>query len=513
MRLVRRSLVCLVVGVTAFGVAGWVFRPRPNWSVTLMTKDRGDRFNATPIIEPREDSPLWIHWDSLTDEEGRQFHLLAIDPRTGATTAHLRRSMDEPWNLKTSADGALLRIERRRPDEQVWTEIEFIPSQGEETSKLSLDGEWRVTGDGRHAWRLKPITNGFQFVQVAIPSGQVVKTLDFSGEYPFPCESVSDLSDDGRVLAFHRLDEAGKLSPVGVELWDISSGKRIRNVTLPPDRRSRVNTIPSEAASVRFLNSTLFLDVDWSEGEESRTVPRKWAAGPDDQFVNFDDLKPPFPTENPADMQEVGDATPGRRLWVATNLDSGRTEFCINGDGGQIDDWRSIPYRLVTGDVVGYTSGVGLECAFAALPGRNQSVCMTMEPTIASSLPDRLLETLPAKFRKLEMVNTRWHDWSRNEWRSVGCPSDEVLCQLRPTAYITRKYNFWQEDETTLHLQSWPLPPRDPKWPALGAAALCTVATWWVCARRYLKCTEWNGPAKCHAVPLSSRNSIVTIVA
>ena len=35
MRLVRRSLLCLVVGVAAFGVAGWGFRRRASWSVRL----------------------------------------------------------------------------------------------------------------------------------------------------------------------------------------------------------------------------------------------------------------------------------------------------------------------------------------------------------------------------------------------------------------------------------------------------------------------------------------------
>src|SRR4051794_18685866 len=35
MRLVRRFLLCLVVGVTAFGVAGWLLRPEPTWETPL----------------------------------------------------------------------------------------------------------------------------------------------------------------------------------------------------------------------------------------------------------------------------------------------------------------------------------------------------------------------------------------------------------------------------------------------------------------------------------------------
>jgi len=35
MRLFRRTLLCLVVGVTSFGAAGWVFRPKATWSTEL----------------------------------------------------------------------------------------------------------------------------------------------------------------------------------------------------------------------------------------------------------------------------------------------------------------------------------------------------------------------------------------------------------------------------------------------------------------------------------------------
>jgi hypothetical protein len=48
MRLFRRTLLCVVVSVTAFGAAGWGFRPRANWQID------GDELGCQPVIVERD---------------------------------------------------------------------------------------------------------------------------------------------------------------------------------------------------------------------------------------------------------------------------------------------------------------------------------------------------------------------------------------------------------------------------------------------------------------------------
>ena len=69
---------------------------------------------------------------------------------------------------------------------------------------------------------------------------------------------------------------------------------------------------------------------------------------------------------------------------------------------------------------------------------------------------------------------------SGSRWLDVGCPDGDISTLVREGAFLCLRKTY---DRTVL--QSWPLPPRDPKWPALGVAALCMAGTWWMCAKRY----------------------------
>src|SRR3954469_17510635 len=58
MRLFRRTLLCLVVGVTAFGVSGWLLRPKPNWEVDLGGADGWHRLAGESTCN-QTDHPIW----------------------------------------------------------------------------------------------------------------------------------------------------------------------------------------------------------------------------------------------------------------------------------------------------------------------------------------------------------------------------------------------------------------------------------------------------------------------
>src|SRR5829696_7122145 len=82
MRLFRRSLLCLVVGVTAFGVAGWILRLKPTWTVPLP----GGWYYSFPITGgPLNDAgPIWLEVTHDTNHLDEDNQLLAIDAATGA---------------------------------------------------------------------------------------------------------------------------------------------------------------------------------------------------------------------------------------------------------------------------------------------------------------------------------------------------------------------------------------------------------------------------------------------
>src|SRR4051794_13382577 len=96
MRLFHRSLLCLVVGVTAFGAAGWGLRPKASWSVEL--EDAGDHPHFVwPAGEaPAADTPVWVFLDEHNDLAigGGAATFEARDPKTGAGRAKVNAPLD-----------------------------------------------------------------------------------------------------------------------------------------------------------------------------------------------------------------------------------------------------------------------------------------------------------------------------------------------------------------------------------------------------------------------------------
>jgi hypothetical protein len=99
MRLFRRSLLCLVVGVTAFGVTGWGFWPRATWTTVVGEKDQLLRF-VEPIDRTRPSNLIWI-------QTRIQNELWSFDAKTGAPAAKLplQEYFDEAYVLP---DGRVL---------------------------------------------------------------------------------------------------------------------------------------------------------------------------------------------------------------------------------------------------------------------------------------------------------------------------------------------------------------------------------------------------------------------
>jgi hypothetical protein len=118
-------------------------------------------------------------------------------------------------------------------------------------------------------------------------------------------------------------------------------------------------------------------------------------------------------------------------------------------------------------------------------PTSDGVIVLATELPLTSALPEGVVAMLPDDsdlFRS--HTAARWCDLRNQRWTDIGARdfSDfDIVNGNLVTLSIAGEKRLQQ---------SWPLPPRDPKWPALGVAALCTSATWWVCARRYRRRTR-----------------------
>jgi hypothetical protein len=210
----------------------------------------------------------------------------------------------------------------------------------------------------------------------------------------------------------------------------------------------------------------------------------EWSIRPDDEFSQLSRVeKPALPSEIASESKGVSAHTVGDlTAWSVVTLGRSPSWFSLHAGADEAPIWRStrFPVRPMV-----LRDGNGRDVNWVAVvPQKKAIVCTTIEPALASQLPQRLRESLPSNWNGIERVCTRWHDWIGDEWRDVGCGKDEIPWQIRPNALITND----SAKRPEFVLQSWPLPPRDPKWPALGIGAIATVGTWafihWLARRR-----------------------------
>jgi hypothetical protein len=141
--------------------------------------------------------------------------------------------------------------------------------------------------------------------------------------------------------------------------------------------------------------------------------------------------------------------------------------------------WRRYPFPLNGPETFPWNAG---SFTLSAIPQRHELISVAYEPSLEESLPQAIRNVGPARWKSPPGVRAvRWHDWKSNDWRLVESFANSTGVHLAHRAVLT---HTWPEEGESV-LQSWPLPPRDPKWPALCVAVLCSAATWWVFARRY----------------------------
>ena len=176
------------------------------------------------------------------------------------------------------------------------------------------------------------------------------------------------------------------------------------------------------------------------------------------------------------------------RLWLAHQPLS--TTFWLGVDDGRqpILDWIPYPSQVAirptlfpcVGDPRDFPRVLPCQPTAAFARSGTGIIVVATELAPTSDLPEGVVAMIPDTSELFRThVVARWCDTRNKSWRDIGA-RDFTDFDVTDESLVTLS----MKGEDRLR-ESWPLPPRDPKWPALGVAAFFTAATWWLCARRY----------------------------
>jgi hypothetical protein len=479
MRLLRRSLLCLVVGVTAFGVAGWVLRPKPNWTVEIPA--------GSGVSLLRDDDDIggddWIWILRPAADLHTRAEVLAFDPNTGACMQTISVSPGFQ-RLDVGRRGRVIVVNERHSYDAAPFSATKISLYDARTGTLihskSFDGRADLCVDGRTAWCVKVIGNSLSLRVFDLGVELAIRGLEIADGFKGAHEFDVAVSPDGKLLAF--------LKPIGgdaddkptIELWDIETKSRMRSIE--PERRGD---------EILQVTNPEFTD-DGGGVEYQVRVP-----GPHRGYLRdrLFDLKLGKHVEPPSHQQEEPpppedaagnvDLTfqsfhAGWEFWTAFDFEEHAGWFGVFHSGAPMVPWRRVPFFIHVPPSVGFADTSDERMAE---PPRRWLVHV-LETPLNEALPENAQPLAPTALGLNESRSRLyWYNMDDDEWRAVGpgCQGDEYC--LRADSVITL-------DETSKELTSlrrWRLPPRDLKLSARGFAVLGAGATWWWCARRYAR--------------------------
>jgi hypothetical protein len=476
MRLVRRTILCLIVGVAAFGAAGWMLRPRPNWTCSL-----GHNLQVMFIhgVRPQSsDEPIWLLVNNREGEgEGSEF---CVDGRTGKIVQKIVNLEGEDRALMRLIDGRLFLRASKTPsgaaDPMSRLEV-YSHTQSKPVVSREATGKWNASPNGRFVWKKTSLTEGVDVEVAELESGNAVgrKTIHGGGQF-----NDGVLSDDCKFAVYFG-DYQDFNRPHGIEVWDLKSGKRLYRQPFPPSSSTELR------ASPLFRSATAAaVDSFWYETKRDGATHRYFT-------VNFDSgeltdvpckliERPPNDGEA-AVIPSYPQVRDGYEVWTSESTAPHSAFWCIQHAGESISSWRSFRYVPATKPMLtipGRKTRGTMTVEFIKAP--DTLLVRTFEPPLVDSIPGVFRKYLPGSWRGEEPRSRyHWFDWRRNDRREIGCDSRSYSLAFHGDSMLTVHSDV--DDEAIL--QSWPLPPRDPKWPALLIAIACAGGTWRLCDWRY----------------------------
>jgi hypothetical protein len=473
-RFVRRLLFCTVIGLIAFGLSGWLLRPQPRWTVVLPSEHAYHEFPErwTPGLNGEA---IWVKASEHDENFEDLTRFLAFDPVTGKQLCAWRRPTD--WREYPDVyDGRLTMMNpaAENPDgtgTQFW--IADAKAEGEPILR-TFAGEWKLSDDGLHAWRIDTTDDETLFLERRdLFTGKEWPTVRFPGRYLNLGERNVDYSSTVRRVAVARSVRLDGPSPA-VDLFDADAGRLLDTLGPPPDDEE-----PATYVSLNGWTRTLDFRTGISPHE------RLWTYSLDERTLVTSTSPTPPDGAKLAYGITIGDIDGDARSWAALRIDPKQAWVAYVRSERDAVEWRRVPFSIEVDYYVHHHHGSSVNQLIGAeaqiVPGKAQLLVETVEPSLASAVPESLRGFAPAAWRTDGRESRfRWHDWDGGGWRNVGS-RNSYTHQLRQRELITLTHG---NDEQTCLLQSWPLPPRDPRPPAAVLGLLAAGGVWWACVRR-----------------------------
>ena len=492
MRLFRRSFFCLVVGVTAFGAVGLGFRPRASWSVDL-----GREFGAVFTRgehQPSASDAIWITYPIM--EERHAETVVAFRSTDGRQmTRWTGPEGDSAEEAVRMPDGRLLTVSQKEfPKDSPkakkfgqYTEFAFLdPVADAPAVTQSFDGDWSATADARNAWTLDELKAGFRIEVADLLTGTRVVEFDCRNEYPHFKWGAYAVSPNAQWVVVCETARDPKRRPAGLDVWDVRKGVLARTVYPPkwpgPDQHRFLSLDhsvgPDRLKYMAHINERNAVGI-WYDLKHDRHYDPRWVPAGPEAWLHY----------------AMHSANNGETVWTAYSRNR-LCVWCAVFDGEKpLSVWR--PVRVpMTADfhpspVLDNDTGVAFPVQNTVgvwrVPGGTSLIAHAVQSSLNENLPEALQSRVPEAWQPDDhLLRSFWNDGVRDKWIDVGMAANVETLQVRSNALIA----IVALADGSYQLQSWPLPPRDPKWQALGVAALCTAATWWVCASRYRRRTR-----------------------
>jgi len=287
-RLLRRFLVCLLVGVIVFGVSGWFLRPAPLWIV-----DDTGQPGALKLVESdhpfTSDAPLWIR--SETDRQNETGDpIAALDPHTGAELHRWRLTYSESChNLFIGGDGRLIATSSGVGT----TRWRVFDGRTGDVVEREHPRAWELGGGrGLTPWRCEEQLASFRLHNLDLWSGAIA-LVDFKtptrcvlGKYPWGA-----LSPDGKrfITVAGRLEDGTALG--SLQIWDVDKRALRQEVRVPaPDPAKAV------IGSSRWVDGGTNIELkvrSWSNATDPVQLQTAWKYDPETkQFTEIIDGPP-----------------------------------------------------------------------------------------------------------------------------------------------------------------------------------------------------------------------------
>jgi hypothetical protein len=497
MRYVRRTLLCFVLGVTSFGAAGWAFRPRASWSFAIPD----GRFHfAESETEATADRPLWL-FAAGRGKKGYDQNVpgsvcsIAVD---GSVSCRVSTPVGWP---AVASDGSLTMAFNQTTAAGEGCRYSVLGIDGSLSNGARLAGRWTLTADALHAFNVERDAGGVSCHVIEIRSGNAVGSVKLNeSECEFKTYSDIAVSRNGTFVAFLEKLVDGEHHLLLIRILNVSDGTLAAEISVEPGTR-----LPrGRAAQPRFSANSDTLTFDWRPLDDEDASFRGTFETGSSEYASFrpanrseyefdlaenDEARsgPPLPEGEAHAPNLACNRSDGCRIWTAACRDRNELWTCVDDGARDLDAWKRYPasvfvkrisftYSGDPGPGQFWHNGPWLEF----VPNRNAFLIAAVEPPVVDSLPEKVRSLLSENSALHRSQKTlRWRDWVKDSWRVVGDVSGLSEFQVREDRVFTLRHRA-----DGMILQSWPLPPRDPKWPAMGVASGCVAATWWLCARR-----------------------------